>query len=153
MAKLAFSNRQSTRPLDVRLLRQITLSVLKELPRVDDWDLTFYFVNSRRIAELNESHLGHEGATDVITFGYNDPDTPWQIAGEIFICIEVAVAQAQEFRTRWQAEVVRYVVHSILHLCGYDDLRPADRRKMKQVENRLVARLSRQFKLTTLGGQ
>lgn len=150
MAKLAFSNRQRTRPLDVRLLREITLATLASLPHVDDWELTFYFVSAKRMALINETHLGHEGATDVITFGYNDADTPWQLAGEVFICIEVAVTQAKEFRTTWQAEVVRYIVHSLLHLCGYDDLKSADRRKMKRVENRLVADLSRQFNLSAL---
>jgi ssRNA-specific RNase YbeY (16S rRNA maturation enzyme) len=47
--------------------------------------------------------------------------------------------------------VVRYMAHSILHLCGYDDLKPAERRRMKQVENRLVTKLSRHFKLAALG--
>lgn len=150
MPSLVFSNRQRVRSLNTRFLKEITLGVLDGLPRVEDWDLTFYFVSAKRIAEINETHLDHEGATDVITFGYNDPDTPWQIAGEIFICVEVAVEHARQFRTTWQAEVVRYVVHSILHLCGYDDLQSSDRRKMKQVENRLVAKLSKQFKLVEL---
>jgi len=150
MATLAFHNRQRTRSLNARLLREITLAALAGLPRVEDWDLTFYFVSAKRIAAINETHLSHEGATDVITFGYNDPDTPWQIAGEIFVCVEVAVDQARQFRTTWQAEVVRYIVHSLLHLCGYDDLQPVMRRNMKQVENRMVTKLSRQFKLSAL---
>lgn len=151
MSALAFSNRQRTRRLNLRLLRQVTESVLAGLPRVGQWDLTCYLVSSRRIAEINETHLGHEGATDVITFDYNDPDRPGCIAGEIFICVEVAVAQAREFRTTWQSEVVRYLVHALLHLCGYDDLKPAARQRMKQVENRLVRKLARQFAFDRLG--
>jgi probable rRNA maturation factor len=49
--------------------------------------------------------------------------------GEIFICPEVAATQAREFRTSWQEEIVRYCVHGLLHLRGYDDVRAADRRK------------------------
>ena len=54
-----------------------------------------------------------------------------------------AVAQATEFKTTWQSEVVRYVVHGVLHLLGHDDLQPDLRRKMKREENRLVRRLER----------
>jgi len=153
MQALTFSNRQRTHPLNARLLRQITEAALGQLPSVSDWDLTFYFVGARRMAEINETHLGHPGPTDVITFDYNDPEVPSRICAEVFICVDVAIEQAREFRTTWQAEVVRYLVHSILHLCGHDDLQPAARRKMKQVENRLVAKLSRQFKLATLARQ
>ena len=45
--------------------------------------------------------------------------------GELFICVDEAVAQAKEFKTSWQSEVVRYVVHGVLHLLGHDDLQPA----------------------------
>lgn len=151
MRRLALSNRQTVRPLNARLLREVAGFVLAELSGVDEWELTFYFVTARRMAGINETHLGHPGPTDVITFDYNDPEQPGRIAGEVFICVPVAVAQAKEFRTTWQAEVVRYLVHSILHLCGHDDLKPAARRKMKLIENRLVRQLSRRFKLTALG--
>ena len=151
MRRLAFSNRQQARPLNVRLLRQVAGFVLDELPGISEWELTFYLVTARRMGHINENHLGHPGPTDVITFDYNDPEQPARIIGEVFICVPVAVAQAREFRTTWQSEVVRYVVHSILHLCGYDDLKPAARRKMKLVENRLVRQLTRRFKLSALG--
>ncbi len=153
MAKLAFSNRQRTKPLNPRRLREIAEAILAYLPRVKDWDLMFYFVGAARMADINARHLGHPGATDVITFDYNDPEVPGRICGEIFICVDVAIEQAREFRTSWQSEVVRYMVHSILHLCGYDDLKPAERREMKQAENRLVAKFSRQFKLSAVGRQ
>ena len=151
MRRLAFSNRQTERPLNVRLLREVAEYAFAQLPDVAEWELTFYFVTARRMARVNETHLGHPGPTDVITFDYNDPAQPGRIAGEVFICVPVAVSQATEFQTTWQAEIVRYMVHSILHLCGHDDLKPAARRKMKVVENRLVRQLARRFKLSTLG--
>lgn len=135
----------------MRLLREIAEAVLDSLPRVNQWDLSFCFVGAKRMAQINETHLHHQGPTDVITFDYNDPNTPECIAGEIFICVEVAVSQAREFRTTWQSEVARYLIHSLLHLCGHDDLKPAARRKMKRVENRLLRKLTRQFPLSGLG--
>jgi len=149
-SSLVFINRQRTKRLNAQVLREVSLAALAALPGVAEWDLTFYFVGARRMAEINETHLGHSGPTDVITFDYNDPDRPAWISGEVFICVEVAVTQSREFRTTWQAEVVRYLVHSLLHLCGHDDLHAAARREMKRVENRLVARLSRQFRFSAL---
>jgi rRNA maturation RNase YbeY len=65
--------------------------------------------------------------------------------GEIFICLDETVAQAGQFGTAWQSELVRYLVHGVLHLCGHDDLKPSARRLMKRQENRLLRELNRRF--------
>ena len=72
----------------------------------------------------------------VITFDHGS--TIERVHGECFISVADAVDQAQAFRTTWTEEVVRYVIHGILHLRGYDDLEPALRRSMKREENRWV---------------
>ena len=75
---------------------------------------------------------------------------PKHLHGEIFICIDDAVKQARQFRTTWQSELVRYLIHGVLHLVGYDDLTPAGRCVMKREENCLLGMLSRQFSLRRL---
>jgi probable rRNA maturation factor len=107
--------------------------------------LGFYLVDATTMARLNETHLGHSGPTDVITLDYGpppvtDPGTRW-LCGEVFICVDVARRQARHFRTSSPAEVVRYALHGLLHLAGFDDQTPAARRLMKQEEDRLVATL------------
>jgi rRNA maturation RNase YbeY len=72
--------------------------------------------------------------------------------GELFICVDEAVLQAKNFKTSWQSEIVRYVVHGVLHLLGHDDLKPGLRRKMKREENRLVRLLARRFSLAQRSG-
>jgi probable rRNA maturation factor len=144
LSALEFLNRQRTKRLDLARLRRVAEGALAELG-LRYWNLTFYFVGAKRMAQINETHLGHPGPTDVITFDYAERatrDTQHALHGEIFICVDVAVTQAREFRTTWQAEVVRYLIHGLLHLCGHDDLAPAPRRRMKQVENRLVRKLA-----------
>jgi probable rRNA maturation factor len=64
------------------------------------------------------------------------------INGELFICVDEAIRQAKRFRTTWQSELMRYIVHGVLHLLGHDDHRAADRLKMKREENRLVRKLA-----------
>ncbi|NBV24789.1 MAG: rRNA maturation RNase YbeY, partial [Proteobacteria bacterium] len=75
---------------------------------------------------------------------------PDPLRGEAFISVADAVKQAREFRTSWQSEVVRYVVHALLHLRGYDDLVPAKRRVMKREENRIMRKLSSTFDFNQL---
>jgi probable rRNA maturation factor len=63
-----------------------------------------------------------------------------------------AILQAKQFQTSWQSEVMRYIVHGVLHLLGHDDLKPPLRRKMKREENRLVRLLSKKFSLAQISG-
>lgn len=149
---LYLKNRQRLLPIDTRLLRCIGRALLRDLPGGDRYDLGVYLVRAAEIQRLNESFLQHEGSTDVITFDYADPAQPDLIHGEIFICVDEAVTQARRFRTTWQAELVRYLIHGVLHLSGYDDRRSSDRRKMKRAEDRLLRELRSLFFIKKLGG-
>jgi probable rRNA maturation factor len=77
-------------------------------------------------------------------------ETQLSLHGELLICLDEAVAQARRFRTTWQSELVRYMIHGLLHLCGHDDLKPAARRQMKRVENRFLCEATRRFELANL---
>ena len=144
---LAIANRQRTKKINTRLLKQIAGELLVEL-NISDADLGIALVSAKEMATVNWQFLQHEGATDVITFDHESTRT--KLHGELFICVDVAMTQAKEFKSSWQAEVVRYIVHGVLHLCGYDDLKPTLLRKMKREENRLVRRLAKRFPLAQL---
>ena len=75
---------------------------------------------------------------------------PTLLHGEIFISLDAAVLQARQFHTTWQSELVRYLIHGLLHLCGYDDLKPAARREMKCEENRVLRELAKHISFATL---
>ena len=147
-------NRQQTKRINPRLLKQIMLALFAEL-EITEAELGINLVAAREMALVNETFLQHEGSTDVITFDHTEKRKAESgkrkaIHGELFICVDDAISQAKEFKTKWQAEVVRYVVHGVLHLLGYDDLKPALRRVMKREENRLVRRLEKSFSLAQL---
>jgi probable rRNA maturation factor len=148
---IAISNRQRAgtraRKIDLRLLEHIAAAALEELKMAAE-ELSIVLVGAKEMASLNEKFLGHEGPTDVITFDYSEGSKG--LSGEIFVCVAEAERQAKEFKTNWQAEVIRYVVHGILHLAGHDDLNPVARKKMKREEGRLVRELSRRFALSKL---
>jgi rRNA maturation RNase YbeY len=122
----------NARGLNLPLLRRITKALSGQFFPKQSRDLTTYFVGAKKMASLNAKFLGHEGPTDVITFDYGDD------GGEIFICLEVALAQAKEFDTTPQMELVRYLVHGLLHLKGYDDHTARDRARMKRAEGKWV---------------
>jgi probable rRNA maturation factor len=143
---IAITN-QTDRKIDLRLLEKITAAALEEL-EIKEAELGIVLIDPKKMASMNEKFLGHEGPTDVITFDYSEK--PRQLHGEVFVCAEVAEKQAREFGTSWQLEVVRYVVHGILHLMGHDDLSAEPRKKMKREEERLVRALSRRFALSKL---
>ena len=150
---LVIANRQRTKKISTQHLRQIITVLLAEL-KVAEADLGIALVGTKEMARVNWQFLQHEGSTDVITFDHAEattcPKGARQIHGELFICVDDAMAQAKQFGSTWQSEVVRYVVHGVLHLLGYDDLQPELRRVMKREENRLVRRLAKRFSLAQL---
>jgi probable rRNA maturation factor len=168
---LAVSNRQRTKKIDVRLLRQTVSGLFAEL-KITEAELGINLVAAPEMTLVNKKFLQHEGSTDVITFDHaqdvgddmrrlknqkpkNNNESPHvvsykQIQGELFVCVDEAVLQAKQFSTTWQSEVVRYIVHGVLHLLGHDDLKSHLRRKMKREENRLVRLLAKRFSLAQL---
>jgi probable rRNA maturation factor len=142
---LAILNRQRTRRINARRLRAIVEALLADLG-IAAAELGINLVGDREMTLINQTFLRHSGSTDVITFDHgpdtaNPPGRAPGLHGELFVCVDEAVAQAKRFRGTWQAEIVRYIVHGVLHLLGHDDRKPERRRRMKRAENRLVRRL------------
>ena len=149
ISSLIIKNHQRRQRIDSRLLRRMTLTLVENLLNRNEFDLAIHIVNARRMTVINERFLQHEGSTDVITFDYNDPNVP-TLSGELFICLDDAVLQAARFKTTWQSELTRYVVHGFLHLCGHDDHDPAKRRTMKRQEGQLLKKLDSRFSVSNL---
>ena len=155
---LTICNRQRAFRVDSRRLREITQALLEQLCPEQPFNLGICLIAAAEMTRLNETFLKHRGATDVLAFDYQASagETSARrtacspLHGEIFVCLEVAAAQARRFRTTWPSELARYVTHGLLHLRGFDDLRPAQRRRMKREEARLLKQLSRRFELEKL---
>ena len=160
---LSVRNHQRCYCFNNRLLRRLTVHLLEEFLNISEFELAVHLVASPEMAKVNEFFLAHEGSTDVITFDHSErlpaSETKGSIQkeglgglltqpaprsggrflhGELYICVNEAVTQSRRFRTTWQSELVRYIIHGLLHLCGHDDLQPSARRKMKREENKLL---------------
>lgn len=146
---LVLRNRQRTVRVNMRLLRRLALGLLLEKFHASEFELGIHLVNADEMTRLNEHFLHHQGPTDVITFNYADPhqEAPH---GEIYICPDEALAQARKFRTTWVSELVRYVIHGLLHLHNYNDTDAAARKLMKREEKQLLKEVSREYPLDQL---
>ncbi len=102
-------------------------------------DLEINFVDEKLIHDINKKYLQHDYSTDIITFNYSEDNSI--LEGEIFISVDDAQKNAKKFKVLLENEILRLLVHGILHMIGYDDIEPNDRRRMKRVENRLVKEL------------
>ena len=110
-------------------MRTVAEAVLKG-ERIAAAKISLAFVDDATSARVNRQFLDHEGPTDVITF----PLGLKPLQGELVIGAEVAIQVAAERGHDVQHELALYVIHGILHLCGYDDKKPGPLHLMRQSE-------------------
>lgn len=146
---LQINNRQQLQ-INTRELKRLLADVLRRDLEVRAFELGIHLVGAGEMTCVNETFLKHEGSTDVITFNHRDQHDAAELHGEIFVCIDEAVALAPRFRASWQAEVIRYAIHGLLHLQGFDDHESTERRAMKRVENRVMRSVRKRFAVTSI---
>ena len=110
--------------------------------RVRDAMLSITFLSNAAIARLNATHLGHRGATDVISFGFREAGRRAPLIGDIYIAPAVARTNARTFGVPVREELARLVVHGTLHVLGYEhpDADARTTSPMWKRQERLLAR-------------
>ena len=98
--------------------------------------LTYIFCSDDRIIEVNRRFLNHDYFTDVITFDYSSRK---RISGDIFISVDTVRSNAELFQRAYNEELMRVVIHGVLHLCGINDKGPGEREIMEAHENDALA--------------
>lgn len=96
------------------------------------------FVSDEELARLHQRYLGDPSPTDVLAFDLGEGRGA---AGELYVSVERARAEARARDLPPERELTLYVVHGCLHLCGHDDRRPAPRARMRAAERAVLARL------------
>ena len=119
------------------------VSLLKKNLKFSVFSLQINIVYSDYLLEINKKYLGHIHNTDIITFNYSGKND--NLDGEIFISIDEALSNSKKYKVTLDNELSRLITHGILHLLGYNDVKPADKRKMKKEENRLVEFIALNF--------
>jgi len=95
-------------------------------------NLSCIFVSDEKIFEMNQKYLNHDYYTDIITFNYSMSNT--LINGEMYISINTVKLNANEYNVHFDIELLRVIIHGLLHLCGYKDDTEKQMKKMRKKE-------------------
>lgn len=107
--------------------------------------LPINFIHSDKITEINQDYLKHYFSTDIITFNYTGDHK--LLDGELYISLEDADFNAKKYGVPKKYEYFRLVIHGILHLLDYDDLKKSDKLVMKKLENSMLEMFIKQLKI------
>jgi probable rRNA maturation factor len=116
-----------------------------DLEQVASAELSVAVIDDAAIHKINRDHLGHDFPTDVISFVYGSSRAApaissaprgagLSIEGEIVVSAETALREAPKHGWTARSELLLYIAHGLLHLCGYDDLTPSEKRIMRRRE-------------------
>lgn len=152
--EIDISDNHSDQSVDVPALLSAVEHALK-MEEVDSAVLSVTIVDDPTIHELNRDHLQHDYPTDVISFQLDwshdeldaPPMTPRRrsagaaVEGEIVTSLDYARQFAPTGKWGTTEELTLYVVHGLLHICGYDDLTPDEKLIMRQRERSILTAL------------
>lgn len=124
-----FTNKKIIELAKVILLKEGIKKAMISVALLDDKD----------IHAANKKFLDHDEPTDVITFPLDQAKN--KLTGEILIGVGVARRHAKNARHLLEHELTLYLIHGLLHLCGFDDLNPVARKKMRKRERFHLSRL------------
>lgn len=95
-------------------------------------ELTYIFCDDAKILEVNRQFLNHDYFTDIITFDYCRGH---RLRGDIFISLDTVDSNSRLVGSTYDNELLRVIVHGVLHLCGVNDKGPGEREIMESFEN------------------
>ncbi|AKP66610.1 rRNA maturation RNase YbeY [Companilactobacillus ginsenosidimutans] len=116
----------------------------------ENTQLSIHFVTKDKIHEINKKYRDTDRATDVISFAINDgedsldyieqqiPDLPVDL-GDLFISVEIVKEHADEYEHSFDRELGYTIVHGILHLNGYDHIKPEDEKVMIGLQEKILS--------------
>ena len=99
-------------------------------------ELAFIFCSDEKILEVNQSFLQHDYYTDIITFDYCEGEI---VSGDIFISVERVAENATSHNVEYNTELLRILAHGVLHLIGFQDKRPKNKKEMTENEDLCIS--------------
>ena len=95
-------------------------------------NLNYLFCDDEEILRVNRDFLQHDYFTDIITFDYSSKD---RVGGDLFISLDTVRSNSEEFNEKYEIELLRVIVHGLLHLCGINDKGDGEREIMEGYED------------------
>lgn len=113
------------------------LSTILENEEGSAEEIQYIFCDDAYILEINNTYLGHDYYTDIITFPYSQGKK--NITSDIFISLDTVLSNSQQYGEPYQKELHRVMAHGILHLLGYNDKSKEESQIMRAKENECLA--------------
>ncbi len=110
--------------------------ILKNHFSINKYIINFIFIDSQEITSINKKYLKHNTPTDVIIFDFS-VDFGF-LAGDIYICPYIVSANSVSYKTTPQKEMLRVIVHGILHLLGFRDCTKNEQKAMRIKEEEIL---------------
>jgi len=101
-------------------------------------EINYIFCNDDYLHALNLKYLNHDTLTDIISFDYSLGN---ELHGDIYISVERVADNAKDFKTEFDDELMRVMIHGILHFCGYKDKSDKQKIEMRQKEDFYLSKL------------
>ena len=114
------------------LIKKLTLEEEKGLSF-----LNIIFCSDKYLLEINKKHLKHDYYTDVITFDYSEKNK--NIEGDIYISVDRVKENATKYKQNKSVELIRTIIHGVLHLSGYKDKTKKEKEIMTTKENKYLS--------------
>ena len=117
--------------IDENWVRSVCENILMDSNQ-DEASITFIFSNDDKLRKLKKEYFGEDVFTDTISFNLEEESDP--IEGEVYISLERVSENAHTFQQDFITEYKRVIIHSCLHLLGYNDELQEDKTKMNKLE-------------------
>lgn len=129
MIKTTIINNNKKFNVNNRRIQNIAKKVLAA-EKIDNTALTIMLCDDAFMRKENKKYFNKNCFTDVISFPSREDD----YLGDILISTDRAFAQAPKFNNDFQSEFILYIIHGILHLLGYDDIKEKNAKVMRKKE-------------------
>lgn len=141
--RVLIDERGVTSSWDASAIEELALFVLRHMDVPDSCEVSISLVSTDEIHELNREYRGVDKPTDVLSF---ECDDPWQTEnegeqiqiGDVVIALDVVDEQRERFGTTLEQEASLMLVHSLLHLLGYDHMKDAEADEMESLEKEIL---------------
>lgn len=133
---ISFSTVETNYNLKNKLKVKNWIKSILEIENKSAGDITYVFCTDEYLLGMNEKYLKHDTLTDIITFDYSENG---KLSGDIFISIERVKENSVSFNTTLNQELGRVMAHGVLHLSGYNDKNPEDKKMMRSKEDFYLA--------------
>jgi rRNA maturation RNase YbeY len=114
------------------------LAVIKQ-EKLEAAVINYIICDDDYLLELNQKFLDRDTLTDVIAFDYSESDK--EVSGDVFISLERTRENASNYKQSPENELLRVIVHGMLHLCGYEDKSSSQKEQMTRKEDKYLSLL------------